>query len=89
MSQETDINKAGGPSLPPASRAVRWRRFIIAVVLLACFIWAAPMLERIPVVGEKIADLRESGINVGAWYYDDVEEYFEAEDYIRDKMNKP
>jgi hypothetical protein len=45
-------------------------------------------VERLPKVGKQVSVLRESGINVGAWYYDDVEEYFEAEEYIRYKRQE-
>jgi hypothetical protein len=60
-------------------------KLILIFALLAMGLALAPNLERLPVVGSRITDLRESGINVGAWYYDDVQEYFEAEQYVREK----
>ena len=76
----------GQPS--PVSPLRRWLRLAGALVLLVAFIYFAPNLERLPGVGQSIQDLRESGINVGAWYYDDVEEYFEAEEYVRKRLGK-
>ncbi len=66
-------------------------KLILIFALLAMGLALAPNLERLPGVGARITDLRESGINVGAWYYDDVQEYFEAEAYIREKrgLNSP
>ncbi|MFP4285293.1 MAG: hypothetical protein ACLFQG_07045 [Desulfovermiculus sp.] len=76
----------GQPS--PVSLLRRWLRLAGALILLAAFIYFAPHLERLPGVGQSLKDLRESGINVGAWYYDDVEEYFEAEEYVRKRLGK-
>jgi hypothetical protein len=56
--------------------------------VLAALLYLAPNLERLPGLGQRIQVLRESGINVGAWYYDDVEQYFEAEEYVRKKLGK-
>ncbi len=82
----TDKNQTGGGQPPPVSHFRRWMRLVLAFLLLAGFIYLAPNLERLPVVGQTIQTLRESGINVGAWYYDDVEEYFEAEKYVQDRL---
>ncbi|MFO8113060.1 MAG: hypothetical protein R6T92_11185 [Desulfosalsimonadaceae bacterium] len=73
----------GPPS--PAPLFIRWLKLVFASVLIAGGIYLAPNLERLPWIGQRIVVLRESGINVGAWYYDDVEQYFEAEQYIREK----
>jgi hypothetical protein len=41
-------------------------------------------------VGKQVTALRESGIDVGAWYYDDVEQYFEAEEFmLRKRADNP
>jgi hypothetical protein len=66
----------------------RWARFLLVMAVLAALIHLAPAVERLPKVGKQVSVLRESGINVGAWYYDDVEEYFEAEEYIRYKRQE-
>lgn len=76
---------AGGGTSSPASLFRGWMRLILIFGLLAACLYLAPNLERLPIVGSRIAVLRESGIDVGAWYYDDVKEYFEAEAYIREK----
>jgi hypothetical protein len=60
--------------------------FFVFILILACM-RLAPNLERLPWIGSSISALRKSGINVGAWYYDDVEEYFEAEQYVREKLH--
>ncbi|MFN2353449.1 MAG: hypothetical protein ABR512_02845 [Desulfopila sp.] len=73
----------GKPSPPSLFR--RWVRLIIAFLLIVLAVYLAPNLEKLPGVGDRIAALRESDIEVGAWYYDDVKKYFEAEKYIREK----
>ncbi|MGM0646381.1 MAG: hypothetical protein ACQESV_08310 [Thermodesulfobacteriota bacterium] len=65
------------------SRKTRWLRFLLVIGGLAVAIHFAPAVERLPLVGKQVTVLRESGVNVGAWYYDNVEEYFEAEEYIK------
>ncbi len=85
----TDANKqTGGGEPSPVSFSRRLLRLAVAVSLLVAFIYLAPNLERLPVVGQTIQVLRESGIDTGAWYYDDVEEYFEAEEYVRERLQK-
>ena len=76
----------GQPS--PVSPYRRCLRLAVALSILAAFLYLAPNLERLPGLGQRIQVLRESGINVGAWYYDDVEQYFEAEEYVRKKLGK-
>ena len=61
-------------------RKTRWVRFFVVIGVLIAAIYVAPVVERLPVVGKQVTVLRESGVNVGAWYYDNVEEYFEAEE---------
>ncbi|MFP4167931.1 MAG: hypothetical protein ACLFSY_03660 [Desulfonatronovibrionaceae bacterium] len=73
----------GGGESPPVSLKKRWARLLLVVLILAAFIHFAPLVERLPWVGWQVTLLRESGTNVGAWYYDNVEEYFEAEEYMR------
>lgn len=80
--------QAGDGQPSPASSLTPWLRLAAAIGLLAAFMAFAPKLERLPGVGQRIEVLRESGINVGAWYYDDVEEYFEAEEYVRKRLGK-
>lgn len=78
-----------GDGLPsPVSPLRRCLRLAIALSVLAALLYLAPNLERLPGLGQRIQVLRESGINVGAWYYDDVEQYFEAEEYVRKKLGK-
>lgn len=84
----TQHQQTGDGQPSPVSLGRRWLRLAGALALLAAFIYFAPNLERLPGVGQPIKDLRESGINVGAWYYDDVEEYFEAEEYVRKRLGK-
>ncbi len=74
---------AGQPS--PVSLFRRWLRLLLALSLIALASYLVPELEKLPYLGQRITALRESGIDVGAWYYDDVEQYFEAERYIREK----
>lgn len=62
-------------------------KLLLVFILIAACARLAPNLERLPLIGSVISVLRKSGINVGAWYYDDVEEYFEAEKYIREKLH--
>lgn len=83
-----DIKQAGDGQPSPVSIFKRCLRLAVAILLLAGFIYLAPHLERLPGVGQTIQVLRESGIDVGAWYYDDVDEYFEAEEYVRDRLGK-
>jgi hypothetical protein len=84
----TKYKNTGDGQPSPALPLRRWLRLAGALVLLAAFIYLAPNLERLPGIGQSIQDLRESGINVGAWYYDDVEQYFEAEEYVRKRLGK-
>lgn len=76
---------AGDGKPSPDSLFRRWTRLIIAFLLIALAVYLAPGLEKLPGVGDRITMLRESDIEVGAWYYDDVKKYFEAEKYIREK----
>ncbi len=85
---EANSKQTGGADTPPVSLCRRWLRLAFAALLLLAFIYLAPNLERLPVLGSTIQTLRESGINVGAWYYDDVDQYFEAEEYVRDRLGK-
>ena len=62
-------------------------QLLLVVIAIAACVGLASHLERLPWIGSEISILRKSGINVGAWYYDDVEEYFEAEKYIRQKLH--
>ncbi|MDF1592941.1 MAG: hypothetical protein P1P89_15600 [Desulfobacterales bacterium] len=67
---------------------MRWLKlFLVAMVIGACA-YLGSSLERLPLVGSAITTLRESGISVGAWYYDDVEEVFEAMDFIRETLGR-
>jgi hypothetical protein len=84
----TQQKNSGDGQPSPVSPFRCWLRLAGALLLLAAFISLAPQLERLPGVGQSIQALRESGINVGAWYYDDVEEYFEAEEYVRKRLGK-
>lgn len=81
----SNTKPAVGGKPPSASLVRRWTRLIIAFLLIILAVYLAPNLEKLPGVGDRIATLRESDIEVGAWYYDDVEKYFEAEKYIREK----
>lgn len=79
-------NHNTGDGLPsPVSLFRRWLRLLLAFALIALASYLVPGVEKLPYVGPEIKALRESGIEVGAWYYDDVEQYFEAERYIREK----
>lgn len=81
-----DTQQTGGGKPSPVSIKKRLVRFGIAVFLIAGFVYLAPNLERLPGgVGHTITVLRESGIDTGAWYYDDVEQCFEGMDFIREK----
>ena len=80
-----NIKPAGDGKPSPESLFRRWARLIIAFLFIVLTVYLAPNLEKIPGVGDQITTLRESDIEVGAWYYDDVEKYFEAEKYIREK----
>lgn len=79
------LKPAGDGKPSPVSLKKRWLRLLTAALLLILAVYLVPNVEKLPVIGQRIITLRESGIEVGAWYYDDVEKYFEAEQYIRDK----
>ncbi len=77
---------AGDERPSPAPLKKRIMRLAIAVFLVAGFIYLAPNLEYLPGgVGHTITVIRESGIDTGAWYYDNVEECFEGMDFVREK----
>jgi len=81
---------AGDESQSPVSMIRRWTRLLIAVLALSALVHFAPAVERLPGVGKQVTALRESGIDVGAWYYDDVEQYFEAEEFmLRKRADNP
>ena len=76
----------GGGQPSPVSIKKRWIRFFLAVFLVAGFVYLAPNLERLPGgVGHTISVIRESGIDTGAWYWDDVEQCFDGMEFIREK----
>ncbi len=83
----TEQQPTGGGPPPPVSPFRRWMKLLLVFIAIAACVRLAPHLERLPWIGSEISVLRKSGINVGAWYYDDVEEYFEAEKYIREKLH--
>lgn len=74
------------PSPAKLPLAKRLMRLALAALLVTGFIYLAPNLERLPGgVGETITIIRESGIDTGAWYYDDVEQCFEGMDFVRER----
>jgi len=74
------------PSPAKLPLAKRLMRLALAALLVTGFIYLAPNLERLPGgVGETITVIRESGIDTGAWYYDDVEQCFEGMDFVRER----
>ena len=79
-----DNQHAGGGAKPPPASLLRgWMLLFLAFLLIAGFVIVSPRLEKLPLVGSTIEVLRESGIDVGAWYYDDVDEVSEAERFMR------
>ena len=77
-------DEAPSPAAPPLAK--RLLRLALAVLLVTGFVYMAPNLERLPGgVGETITIIRESGIDTGAWYYDDVEQCFEGMDFVRER----
>ena len=77
-------DEALSPAAPPLGK--RLLRLSLAVLLVTGFVYMAPNLERLPGgVGETITIIRESGIDTGAWYYDDVEQCFEGMDFVRER----
>lgn len=90
MNAEKYNKDAGDGRKSPASLIRRWGRLLIAVLVLSALVHFAPVVERLPGVGKQVTALRESGIDVGAWYYDDVEQYFEAEEFmLRKRADNP
>ncbi len=87
MLNQTDREKRAGDGQPsPAPLKKRLARLLVAVFLVVGFIYLAPNLERLPGgVGNTVTVLRESGIEVGAWYWDDVKQCFEGMDFVREK----
>ena len=83
----TDRQPTGGGRPPPVSLFRRWMKLLLVFILIAVSVRLAHNLERLPLIGSAISDLRKSDIDVGAWYYDDVKEYFEAEKYVREKLH--
>ena len=83
----TDQQPTGGGRPPPVSLFRRWMKLLLVFILIAVSVRLAHNLERLPLIGSAISDLRKSDIDVGAWYYDDVKEYFEAEKYVREKLH--
>jgi hypothetical protein len=85
-----DTKQHTGDEIPsPVSLKKRLMRFMVVVFLVAGILYLAPNLERLPGgVGHTISVLRESGIEVGAWYWDDVDQCFEGMDFIREKREK-
>lgn len=73
----------GQPSPVPLKK--RLVRFLVAILLVMGFIYVAPNLERLPGIGHTITVLRESGIDTGAWYYDNVEQCFEGMEFVRER----
>lgn len=80
----SNIKSTGGGKPPPVSKVKGWARLIFAAMLIVLAVYLVPNVERLPLIGDRITALRESDIEVGAWYYDDVKKYFEAEKYIRE-----
>ena len=86
MSNNNTIKQTGDGKPSPVSLRKRMTRFIVAIFLVVMILYLAPNLERIPGgIGHTITVLRESGIDTGAWYWDDVDQCFEGMDFIREK----
>jgi hypothetical protein len=78
----------GGAKPPPAHLFRRWLLLLLGILLIAGFVVIAPRLERLPLVGSTIQILRESGIYVGGWYWDMVDEVTEAERAMRRTLGR-
>jgi hypothetical protein len=76
-------NAEAGRETPPGNLFYRWLSFIVGIFLIAGLIFISPALERVPGIGPMIEALRESGVEVGAFWWADMPEVSEAERFIR------
>jgi hypothetical protein len=52
-------------------------------MLVAVFVWLAPLAEQLPGIGPQVKVLRESGVESGAFWWASVPEVAEAERHMR------
>lgn len=72
----------GGPDGPP-SPFRRWLWLMAFVLLIVVFVRLAPLSERIPLIGTQVKIMRDSGVEVGAFWWTDVPEVSEAERHFK------
>ena len=71
----------------PSARR-RWGLFLLGIVSIWAFIFVlAPLLQRTPYIGEMHDFIQENDIDATALVYTDVEEFGDADVYIRDAVN--
>ncbi len=61
----------------------RWSRILVTLSLILLFGLGAAKLHSLPLVQEVKTSFRESGIDVSAFTYSDVEEYREIKSGLR------
>jgi hypothetical protein len=71
------------------TRAGGWIRLALGLAALAVIVFVlAPAGEHIPAVGAIHRHIHDRGIDADALYYTEVEEFADAETYIRDALRR-
>jgi len=73
--QKSEYNNCPAQAPSSAGPEKRWRRTLVTTSLLALLAFGIVQLHSLPLVQEVKTSFRESGIDVSAFTYSDVEEY--------------
>jgi len=73
--QKSEYNNCPDQAPSFAGPEKRWRRILVTTSLLALLAFGIVQLHSLPLVQEVKTSFRESGIDVSAFTYSDVEEY--------------
>lgn len=78
------LNTAGGLKSPPASKRRKWLSLMLGVLLIWAFVFVvAPLIDRVPAVGQAHETIKDEKIEAGAFWYADVEKVGEAATFMR------
>lgn len=78
------VRASGGLQSPPEAKGRKWLCFLFGVLLIWLFVFiVAPLIDRVPFVGQAHGTIKEEEIEAGAFWYVDVEKVAKAATFMR------